>query len=137
MPKRNAHTIFQDGESSESDVGIPLSMVTKATASPAQPSASKKARKSSSDSGDKDKGKSQTTGGDQYLSLGNMRRLTVSDFKGEMRIDIREFYADKDSGEEKPGKKGISLSAAQWDMLKTNIHLVDKMVKDKKKKQGM
>lgn len=29
------------------------------------------------------------------------------------------------------------LTSYQWDMLKTNIHLVDKMVKDKKKKQGM
>ncbi len=29
-------------------------------------------------------------------------------------VDIREWYQDKDSGDLKPGKKGISLPMAQW-----------------------
>ena len=32
-------------------------------------------------------------------------------------IDIREYYDDKKSGEEKPGKKGISLNPDQWNAL--------------------
>ncbi|CAM9129993.1 unnamed protein product [Choristocarpus tenellus] len=31
-------------------------------------------------------------------------------------VDIREFYEDRASGELKPGKKGISLQAAQWEV---------------------
>ena len=38
--------------------------------------------------------------------LGADRRVTVSSWKGAMRVDVREYYADKASGELKPGRYG-------------------------------
>jgi hypothetical protein len=65
--------------------------------------------------------------GSGYIELGKKRRVTVREFKGmqttecfsqadilsigQTLIDIREFYGD--DGEEKPGKKGISLNVEQ------------------------
>lgn len=31
-------------------------------------------------------------------------------FKGNVLVNIREFYTDKNSGEERPGNKGIALT---------------------------
>jgi len=53
--------------------------------------------------------------GESYVDLGKKRRVTVRDFKGSTLIDIREFYGSE--GDEKPGKKGISLSVEQWKSL--------------------
>lgn len=39
-------------------------------------------------------------------------------FKGKTFVDIREYYTDKASGQEKPGKKGISLQMDDWNTLK-------------------
>lgn len=51
--------------------------------------------------------------GDQYIDLGKRKRVTVRSFKNSPLLDIREFYEDKTTGQEKPGKKGISLSREQ------------------------
>ncbi len=71
--------------------------------------------------------------GDQYIDLGKRKRVTVRSFKSTYSnlrfsdlfclppclfpdsplLDIREFYEDKTTGQEKPGKKGISLSREQ------------------------
>ena len=48
--------------------------------------------------------------------LDNKKRVTVHKFKGQIKVDIREFYDDH--GEMKPGKKGISLSIDNWNKLK-------------------
>jgi hypothetical protein len=40
--------------------------------------------------------------------------VTVRTFGGKVLIDIREYYTDQASGEERPGKKGIALSPEQW-----------------------
>jgi len=58
-----------------------------------------------------------TSEGDSYIELGKQKRVTVRKFKGKVLIDIREFYAK--SGEEKPGKKGISLTLEQWQALQS------------------
>ncbi|KAN0132091.1 PC4 domain containing protein [Lactarius tabidus] len=50
--------------------------------------------------------------GGSYVDLGKKKRVTVREFKGSTLIDIREYYGSE--GEEKPGKKGISLSVEQW-----------------------
>ena len=44
-----------------------------------------------------------------------MKKVTVSVFKGQPIVNIREFYTDKNTGEEKPGSKGIALNRAQWE----------------------
>lgn len=54
---------------------------------------------------------------DKFWDLASNRRVTVSSFSGSPRIDLREYYTDKESGELKPGKKGISLSIEQWRTL--------------------
>lgn len=42
------------------------------------------------------------------ISLGNVRYVKVGEWKGEKRVDLREW--DKD----KPTKKGISLTLMRW-----------------------
>ena len=49
--------------------------------------------------------------GDKYVDLGKRKHATVRTFKGMTLLDIREFYDA--GGEEKPGKKGISLAVEQ------------------------
>lgn len=53
-----------------------------------------------------------TSQGEKYLDLGKKKRATVRTFKGNTFVDIREFYAGPD-GDEKPGKKGVSLGLEQ------------------------
>lgn len=66
--------------------------------------------------------------GESYFELERSRRVTVREFKNKLFIDIREFY-EKD-GKYLPGKKGISLSAVQWNKLKTLIPEVDEVVQE-------
>lgn len=40
------------------------------------------------------------------------RRVSISSFKGAYYVNVREYYL-KD-GQEQPGPKGLSMSAAQW-----------------------
>ncbi|KAJ7287509.1 transcriptional Coactivator p15-domain-containing protein [Mycena rebaudengoi] len=67
-----------------------------------------------------------TVEGDKYINLGKNKRATVRNFKGKTLIDIREFYTV--DGEEKPGKKGISLGVEQWENLINKSELLDKLV---------
>ncbi|KFQ04470.1 Activated RNA polymerase II transcriptional coactivator p15, partial [Haliaeetus albicilla] len=60
--------------------------------------------------------------------IGKMRYVRVSCFKGKVLVDIREFYADKE-GDMKPGRKGIALSAEQWNQLKEIVPEIDAAVK--------
>lgn len=39
--------------------------------------------------------------------------ITVADFKGHSRVDIRKYYIKDD--ELKPTQKGVNMSIAQWD----------------------
>lgn len=55
-------------------------------------------------------------GGSPIPQLGKMKFVDVREFKGMTLIDIREYYEDKNTGELKPGKKGISLQADQWEV---------------------
>lgn len=49
--------------------------------------------------------------GEKYIDLGKKKHATVRAFKGIPLLDVREFYDA--NGEEKPGKKGISLTLDQ------------------------
>ncbi|XP_009330114.1 PREDICTED: activated RNA polymerase II transcriptional coactivator p15-like [Pygoscelis adeliae] len=62
------------------------------------------------------------------FQIGKMRYVRVSCFKGKVLVDIREFYADKEGGM-KPGRKGIALSAEQWNQLKEIIPEIDAALK--------
>ena len=68
------------------------------------------------------------------LASNNKRRATVSKFKGQIRVDIREFYIDNTAasgsggnGETRllPGKKGISLSLQEYESFKMQIAAID------------
>lgn len=47
--------------------------------------------------------------------------MTVSVFKGKVLVNIREFYDDRITGEEKPGNKGIALTKEQFESLKSQV----------------
>lgn len=51
---------------------------------------------------------------DVSIELDKKKQVTVRKFNGINLIDIREFYEDKETGEKKPGKKGISLTEETW-----------------------
>lgn len=66
---------------------------------------------------------------DKFFSLGERRRVTISEFKGSLVVDIREYYDSSGGGGgvemEKPGKKGISLSREEWqDLCKAKERLL-------------
>ena len=55
------------------------------------------------------------------INLGMKKRIAVRKYKGHSLIDIREMY-EKD-GEEKPGKKGISLNLTQFNTIKVRCRV--------------
>ncbi|NWX92881.1 TCP4 polymerase, partial [Nothoprocta pentlandii] len=65
---------------------------------------------------------------ENMFQIGKMRYVRVSCFKGKVLVDIREFYEDKE-GDTKPGRKGIALSAEQWNQLKEIVPDIDAAVK--------
>ncbi|KAK9162396.1 hypothetical protein Syun_003298 [Stephania yunnanensis] len=54
------------------------------------------------------------------------RRVSVRLWQGKPVVDIREFYY-KD-GKDLPGKKGISLSMDQWNILRKHVGEIDAAV---------
>ncbi|KAI6046228.1 transcriptional Coactivator p15-domain-containing protein [Pisolithus marmoratus] len=69
--------------------------------------------------------------GENYVDLGKKKRATVRTFKGKVLVDIREYFGPDD--DEKPGRKGISLSPEQWDVLKDSIAVLDSFITAKQK----
>jgi len=47
-----------------------------------------------------------------------MKKVSVSEFKGQLLVNFREYYVDKATDEEKPGSKGITLNRSQWEEFK-------------------
>ncbi|KGN54787.1 RNA polymerase II transcriptional coactivator KIWI isoform X1 [Cucumis sativus] len=60
--------------------------------------------------------------------LSKNRRVMVRNWQGKIVVDIREFYV-KD-GKQMPGKKGISLSLDQWNVLLNHVEEIDKAVNE-------
>ncbi|KAJ3803037.1 transcriptional Coactivator p15-domain-containing protein [Lentinula aff. detonsa] len=72
--------------------------------------------------------------GDRYINLGKKKRATVRSFKGSTFVDIREFYGDSEESM-KPGKKGISLTPEQWEVLKNGATIIDELFAAEQKKK--
>eukprot|EP00981_Chlorochromonas_danica_P000225 scaffold51_cov172-Ochromonas_danica.AAC.13 len=68
-----------------------------------------------------------------YHLLGGKRKASVSTFKGKVYINIREFYEDKLTGEEKPGSKGIALTIEQWKVLLSQAEEINAAVAGRSK----
>jgi hypothetical protein len=62
------------------------------------------------------------------ISTGDLqeRRVTVSLYRRQVRVDIREFYLS--DNEWKPSKKGISLNIEQWRKLEGFQSLIDEAI---------
>ena len=58
--------------------------------------------------------------------LDQRKRVTVHKFKGQLKVDIREYYDD--NGTMKPGKKGLSLNLDNWTKLKDFIDKIDEAI---------
>ena len=65
---------------------------------------------------------------DGRLELGKSKFVGVDVFGGQVRVDLRSFYSDKDTGELKPTRRGISLSGSEWRKLKANMDTIDRMI---------
>ena len=60
------------------------------------------------------------------FSLGSERFVKVSEWRGELRVDIREWRDDK------PTKKGISLILMRWKNWVNQFEFVEKALHEKK-----
>ncbi|KAI9836861.1 MAG: hypothetical protein M1819_001026 [Sarea resinae] len=67
--------------------------------------------------GEKKKKKRKDDEGNVYWELTRTKRITLSQFKGQTMVQVREYYESKDSGKWLPGKKGIALPLAQFSTL--------------------
>ena len=81
--------------------------------------------KSSKPSGNSSK---EVDNSSKAFQLNKNRFVSISEFRGQVRVDIREFYFD-DNGDRRPGKKGISLSMDEWNKLKSHLPKIDKAIK--------
>ncbi|XP_050294881.1 RNA polymerase II transcriptional coactivator [Anthonomus grandis grandis] len=101
------------------------------------PKKSKKQDTSDSDSGPEDREpvKKKVKSDDSFRTedkeptwdLGKNRFVKLSEFKGKVYINIREFYnAD---GDLRPGKKGIMLTTEQWQRFKASVNEIDEELK--------
>lgn len=64
----------------------------------------------------------------KWLPIGSDRRVSVSSFKGETYVSIRQCFLGGD-GEYLPTKNGISLTAPQWKRLLRAAPEIAKMLK--------
>lgn len=61
------------------------------------------------------------------MHLSPVRQIDVRSFKGTTLVDIRQYYKTED-GTVVPTKKGISLTVAQWKLLKGAMDDVDRVI---------
>ena len=55
-------------------------------------------------------------------------KVEVSEFKGQMRVDIRKWYVDKSSNEWVRTAKGINMSVKEWEELKNQMSAISSHV---------
>ncbi|KAF1979829.1 PC4-domain-containing protein [Bimuria novae-zelandiae CBS 107.79] len=67
------------------------------------------------------------------LKANGMRRVTITEFKGNTLVNIREYWTD-DGGQVKPGKKGISLTMEQYNTLLAAVPLIESVLTQRNEK---
>ena len=70
-----------------------------------------------------------------YWPLSKSKRISITEFKNKKFVSIREFYSDKESGEMKPGKKGIMLNLDDWKILCSAFKEVNDSLKEEEKSE--
>ncbi|KIW69064.1 hypothetical protein, variant [Phialophora macrospora] len=70
--------------------------------------------------------------GNKFWEIAKTRRVTISEFKGQTMVGIREYY-EKD-GQWLPGKKGISLTLEQYSALIQVTPQIEDLLKSQGKK---
>ncbi|KAL8737666.1 MAG: hypothetical protein Q9181_001456 [Wetmoreana brouardii] len=63
---------------------------------------------------------------EEFWEITSTRRVNISEYKGQVMVNIREYYEDKSSGFMLPGKKGISLPLAQYATFLTLLPEIEK-----------
>ena len=63
----------------------------------------------------------------EVFILDNRKRVAVERYRGEKKVDIREYYEHR--GEFRPCKRGISLSESNWIKLKEVMNDIDEALK--------
>ncbi|KAI8843868.1 transcriptional Coactivator p15-domain-containing protein [Chytriomyces cf. hyalinus JEL632] len=58
---------------------------------------------------------------EKFHLLSEKKRAQVQEFKGVKFVNLREYYKDKDTGDWKPTKKGITLNKSELENLKKSI----------------
>lgn len=64
--------------------------------------------------------------GNTFWDLSNKRRIVVQKFKGNVYVNLREYYEDKKTGAMKPGMKGLMLSVEQYQTLLSTVPAINK-----------
>ena len=105
-----------------------MSRVSYAHRKPKTPMAPRRKRDSDTESSSDDKKKTQKTTAKKLkktpkknkeptITLSDRLRVSISEWKGNVNINIRRYWHNKESDEWMPTKKGIVLSKEEWDML--------------------
>ncbi|XP_019151679.1 PREDICTED: RNA polymerase II transcriptional coactivator KELP-like [Ipomoea nil] len=61
--------------------------------------------------------------------LSSTRKVTITKYKRQRMISIREYYK-KANGKELPSEKGITLTIESWACLKENFPVIDDAIKE-------
>ncbi|XP_047000366.1 RNA polymerase II transcriptional coactivator [Schistocerca americana] len=114
MPKKTKDEDSSSSDSGPDDVNPPPSKKSKGA--------------SSAPKGKSGGGGGGGSGDDEHKWLLEKKRfVTVREFRGQVYVDIREYY--ENDGELKPGKKGISLTASAWRKLLSLSDDIDEALK--------
>lgn len=57
-------------------------------------------------------------------------KVEVSEFQGKMRVDIRKWYQDKNSGEWKRTAKGLNITVEEWELFKNQMDDISSYIKE-------
>ncbi|TRZ02288.1 hypothetical protein DNTS_003181 [Danionella cerebrum] len=123
MPKSKEQLSSTSSSGSDSDAETKAKR--KKTSEPEKPAKKQKSGETSKPSGS---AKSNRNAEDNMFQIGKTRYVSVRDFKGNVLVDIREYWMDQ-AGDMKPGKKGISLNPEQWNQLKEQMSDIDDAIK--------